>query len=74
MPPAPPCVWVLCCWTAFELPAVLDAVEELVCCAVPPLPAFVGAWVEVAAAFDVCSVGALWVTACDCPLPAAPPV
>jgi hypothetical protein len=43
---------VLCCWTAFVLPELEDAVEELVCCAAPPLETFVGAWVEVAAAFD----------------------
>jgi hypothetical protein len=68
------CVWELCCWTAFVFPEVLDAVEVLLCCAAPPLETFVGAWVEVAAAFDCCSVGALWVTVCDWPLPAAPPV
>jgi hypothetical protein len=37
----------------FAFTDVLEAVDELGCCALPPLETFVGVWVEVAAAFDV---------------------
>jgi hypothetical protein len=57
-----------------ELPLVAALEESLCCVLFPPAATLVARWAEVAEAWAVCVVGALWTMVWDCPPDAPPPV